>query len=254
MRDIDLKVERVPLDALKRYKGNAKLHPEEQVEQIAESMREFGNCDPIAVWTNGAGELEIVEGHGRLLALRKLGAQDAPVIFLDHLTDEQRRAYVHVHNQTTLNSGFDMDVLQDEIDALPEFDWEAFGFTVATDDEEQDDTYTMDTNIPQYEPTGDVPNIRDIVDTEKAAELMEEIEASGVSKDEKKFLTLAACRHYVFDYRGAAEYYAQADEEMQRLMERSALVLIDVDDAIKYGYANLSEEIERMALGGEDDA
>lgn len=68
-------------------------------------------------------------------------------------------------------------------------------------------------------------NIRDIVDTEKAAELMAEIEASGVSKDEKAFLMLAACRHYVFDYRGAAEYYAQADEEMQRLMERSALVL-----------------------------
>lgn len=48
MRDIDLKVERVPLDALKAYKGNAKEHPAEQVEQIAESMREFGNCDPIA--------------------------------------------------------------------------------------------------------------------------------------------------------------------------------------------------------------
>lgn len=254
MREIDLKVERVPLDALKAYKGNAKEHPAEQVEQIAESMREFGNCDPIAVWTNAAGELEIVEGHGRLMALRKLGATDAPVIFLDHLTDEKRRAYVHVHNQTTLSSGFDMDVLEEEIASLPDFDWEAFGFTVETDDEEQDETYTMDTNIPQYEPTGNVPNIRDIVDTEKATELMAEIESSGVSKEEKAFLMLAACRHYVFDYRGAAEYYAQAGEEMQRLMERSALVLIDVDDAIKYGYANLSEEIARMVSGDEDDA
>lgn len=128
MRDIDLKVERVPLDALREYEGNAKEHPAEQVEQIAESMREFGNCDPIAVWTNGAGELEIVEGHGRLLALRKLGATEAPVIYLDHLSDEQRRAYTHVHNQTTLNSGFDVDVLQQEIDSLPDFDWDAFGF------------------------------------------------------------------------------------------------------------------------------
>ena len=128
MRDIDLKVERVPLDALHEYNGNAKEHPEEQVEQIAQSMREFGNCDPIAVWTNNKGELEIVEGHGQLLALRRLGAADAPVIFLDHLTDEQRRAYVHVHNQTTLNSGFDVDVLQQEIESLPDFDWDAFGF------------------------------------------------------------------------------------------------------------------------------
>ena len=138
MRDVELKIERVPLAALNEYDGNAKEHPAEQVEQIAESMREFGNCDPIAVWTNSEGELEIVEGHGRLMALRKLGATEAPVIYLDHLSDEQRRAYTHVHNQTTLSSGFDMDVLQAEIDALPEFDWEAFGFDVSNDDEEEE--------------------------------------------------------------------------------------------------------------------
>lgn len=60
MKDIELRVERVPLEALREYEGNAKEHPAEQVEQIAESMREFGNCDPIAVWTNSEGELEIV--------------------------------------------------------------------------------------------------------------------------------------------------------------------------------------------------
>lgn len=139
MRDIELRIERLRVDELAPYAGNAKEHPAEQVEQIAASMREFGNCDPIAVWTNGDGVPEIVEGYGRVMALQLLGAEFAPVIYLDHLSDEQRRAYVHVHNQTTLNSGFDMDVLQAEIDALPEFDWEAFGFDAFGEDSEGDE-------------------------------------------------------------------------------------------------------------------
>lgn len=136
MKEVSLRVERVAVGDLVEYAGNAKEHPTEQIEQIAASMREFGNCDPIAVWTNGEGRPEIVEGHGRVMALRLLGVEFAPVIFLDHLSDEQRREYVHVHNQLTLNSGFDMDVLQAEIDALPDFDWAAFGFDLGSDDDE----------------------------------------------------------------------------------------------------------------------
>lgn len=138
MRDVQLKIEEARIADLVAYAGNAKEHPAEQVEQIAESMREFGNCDPIAVWTNADGAPEIVEGHGRLMALQKLGVDTAPVIYLDHLTDEQRRAYVHIHNQTTMNSGFDMDVLAEEIASLPEFDWEAYGFDAVMGEEEEE--------------------------------------------------------------------------------------------------------------------
>ena len=109
------------------YANNAKKHPNKQIDEIATSISEFGNCDPIAVWHNEKGEAEIVEGHGRVLALKKLGIETAPVITLDHLTDEQRRAYTHVHNQTTLSSGFDWDVLTEDMDNL-NMDWEALGF------------------------------------------------------------------------------------------------------------------------------
>ena len=125
-----LEVTEVPVASLVPYAGNAKQHPSEQVDQIAASIREFGNCDPIAVWTNADGDPEIVEGHGRLLALQRLGIETAPVIRLDHLTDEQRRAYTHVHNQTTLNSGFDLDALAADIADLPEFDWQELGFDI----------------------------------------------------------------------------------------------------------------------------
>jgi len=114
---------------LLEYAGNAKIHTREQIDQIAESIREFGDCDPISVWTNEDGGKEIVDGHGRLLALRSLGIEDCNVIELDHLTDEQRRAYALVHNQTTLNSGFDFALLSTELASIDmDIDWDDFGF------------------------------------------------------------------------------------------------------------------------------
>lgn len=129
----ELRIHEVPVEDLVPYAHNAKLHSERQVDTIASSISEFGDCDPIAAWHNADGQPEIVEGHGRLLALKKLGIETAPVIFLDHLTDEQRRAYTHVHNQTTLNSGFDVELLDQEIQQL-DFDWDSFGFEIDTFD------------------------------------------------------------------------------------------------------------------------
>lgn len=123
----ELVVEEMPVDELVPYANNAKKHPQKQIDEIAESIREFGNCDPIGIWHNERGEAEIVEGHGRVLALKKLGVKTAPVISLDHLTDEQRRVYTHVHNQTTLSSGFDEAALIEDMDNL-NADWEALGF------------------------------------------------------------------------------------------------------------------------------
>lgn len=123
----ELKIEEIPVESLIPYANNAKIHTNKQVEQIAASIEEFGDCDPIAIWHNEAGEPEIVEGHGRVLALKKLGISKAPAISLDHLTDEQRRAYAHIHNQTTLSSGFDYETLTEDMDNL-NMDWEAFGF------------------------------------------------------------------------------------------------------------------------------
>ena len=74
----DLKIEHININEIKPYSKNAKKHPREQIEQIKKSIQEFGNNDPIAIWNN-----EIVEGHGRYIALKELGATDIPVIKLD---------------------------------------------------------------------------------------------------------------------------------------------------------------------------
>ena len=121
---MELKIEYVPKESLTPYFHNAKLHPAEQVEQIKKSIKDFGFNDPIAIW----GESEIVEGHGRLLAVMEMPEiTTVPIIRLDHLNDEQKRAYALVHNKLTMNSNFDMDLLFEELEAI-DFDLTDFGF------------------------------------------------------------------------------------------------------------------------------
>lgn len=127
----ELKIEVVRTDDLLPYAGNAKIHTATQIDQIAESIKQFGNNDPIAVWHNADGDMEIVEGHGRLMALSKLDIEEVPVIFLDHLSDAQRRAYTHIHNQLTMNTGFDTELLQEELEKISDIDMvDLFGFSV----------------------------------------------------------------------------------------------------------------------------
>lgn len=127
-----LKVEYMSTDALKPYANNAKIHTAEQIEQIKKSIQEFGMNDPIAIWKNN----EIIEGHGRLIACGELGIDQVPVIRLDALTDEQRKAYTLVHNKLTMNTDFDIDLLNMELDDITDIDMSDFGFLDLGENEE----------------------------------------------------------------------------------------------------------------------
>ena len=111
---------------------------------------------------------------------------------------------------------------------------------------EGDTKYSRAISIPQYEVKGERPFIEELYSNEKVIKLLDNIKKSGVSEKEKKFLTIAAYRHYVFNYSRIAEYYASASKEMQELMEESALVIIDIDDAIKNGYVKYSKRIQQI--------
>ena len=131
---MELKIEYVNIDSIKPYENNAKLHPQEQIEQIKKSIEQFGMDDPIGIWKD-----EIVEGHGRLIACKELGYTEVPIIRLDHLTDEERKAYTLAHNKLTMNSDFDLDILQEELDNFDTIDMSDFGFDIDLDiDEEQE--------------------------------------------------------------------------------------------------------------------
>ena len=122
---MELKIEYLSKEELKPYANNAKIHTGDQVEQIKKSIEEFGFNDPIAIWHDN----EIIEGHGRLLAVMEMDdIKEVPVIRLDELTDEQRRAYMLVHNKLTMNTDFDFSILDMELEDLENVDMQDFGF------------------------------------------------------------------------------------------------------------------------------
>ena len=132
MKENTLKIEYIPINELKEYENNAKLHPQEQIDQIKKSIVEFGMNDPIAIWKNNV----IIEGHGRLMACKELNIKEVPIIRLDDLTDDQRKAYTLIHNQTTMNTGFDLDILQEEL-ANIDLDMSDFGFDIGVFDSDE---------------------------------------------------------------------------------------------------------------------
>lgn len=123
------------LDEIRPYANNTKEHPQEQIDEIKESIARYGMNDPIAVWGKSN---TIVEGHGRFEALRQMGIKEVPCIRLDHLTDKQRREYTIAHNKTTMDSGFDKNMLSLE---LPGLDLGFLGYADEPEEEEDDGYY-----------------------------------------------------------------------------------------------------------------
>ena len=125
MKEFNLKIEYLPVDALEEYEGNARDHSEEDVAAIKRSIEKFGFDDPIGIWSN---HNVIVEGHGRLMAAKALGMTEVPCIRLDHMTDEERRAYGLAHNKTAELSKWNFGKLEMELSSLGSFNMGDFGF------------------------------------------------------------------------------------------------------------------------------
>lgn len=115
---------------LVEYEGNVKIHSTKQIDVIKESIQEFGFVNPVVAWHNANGEAEIVCGHGRVEAALLLGLETIPVVFVDHLNDDQRRALTLVDNQTTLMTGLDEEKLKAEIERIKNIDFEKYNFNV----------------------------------------------------------------------------------------------------------------------------
>ena len=141
---MELKIEYLPIKALKPYEKNTRKHTDYDVGEIAKSITECGFNDPIGVYGES---LTIVEGHGRLLAAKKLGMKEVPCIRLDHMTDEQRRKYAILHNKTAELSAFDFDNLAIELEDL---DFSNFSFDFGIEDEEEE-TEIVEDEAPEVD-------------------------------------------------------------------------------------------------------
>lgn len=136
----------IEISKLMPYENNARTHSEAQLNRIAESISEFGFINPILI----DKEYGIIAGHGRMMAAKQLGIDKVPCLFVEHLSEEQKRAYIIADNKLALDAGWDYDILESEMKALQEmdFDLELTGFTedeivgiikLGTEEEYEDD-------------------------------------------------------------------------------------------------------------------
>lgn len=252
-----LKITYRPINELKKHKKNARTHSDAQIAQIVNSINEFGWTNPILIDENDI----IIAGHGRLEAAETLELDKVPCIVLSGLTETQKRAYLIADNQLALNAGWDIDLLQSEIEALKlnDFDISLLGFNdedfqgviIGSNDVEtchgnskDGNPYAKNVATPLYEPTGSKPVYEKMYNTEKFNKLLQKIKNSNIDSNLRDFLIAAAYRHVQFNYEEIANFYAHSDKAIQELMEDSALVIIDFNKAIEQGYLNLSAEVD----------
>lgn len=215
------------------------------VDDVAESIRQCGYKAKIIVDENNV----IIAGHTRLKALKKLGWKQAEVQRELDMTEQQKKKYRLLDNKVSEKSEWDFDLLQWELEDI-DFEGYDFDFDIGEDlpeeEEERENIYTDVINIPQYTPKNECPAISDLCDLTKYKELIAEISDSNIDEDTKVFLELAAARHIGFNYKLIADYYAHQDADTQRLMENSALVIIDVENAIRNGFAKLKSRLDEI--------
>ena len=252
---MDINFEYRNVNELIPYVRNARTHSEEQVAKLAGSIKEFGFINPVVISDDGG----VLAGHGRIMAARKLGIDRVPCVVESHLTEAQKRAYILADNRLALDAGWNEELLAVELKELKDgnFDLDVVGFSPDEidaytqeiiddiDDEEPIDDRNLFQDKIQYEPTGADVNLDDLVDKDKYFELVKEIDNSNISEEAKSFLRIAATRHIVFNYKNIAEYYAgKATAEEQGLFERSALVILDFQNALKNGFVKLTNRLD----------
>ena len=190
----------------------------------------------------------VLGGNMRLQALIKAGINDVPVIHVDWDADKQSEFII----KDNLSYGeWDYDIIANEWDVIKLDDW-GFDLPVNTeldaiDNVESDESiYTNKISTPIYEPSREKPTVDSLCNTTKFDALTNEIKSSDLNKEEKDFLLFAAARHIVFNYGLIADYYAHSTIEVQNLMEKSALVIIDYEKAIENGFVELSKQLNEI--------
>jgi len=171
-----------------------------------------------------------------LKASQKLGVKETEVSIPDKkLSKEEIKKIGILSNK---HSGeWDMDILQKEFEETIN----SLGFNELLNDDES--LYTREIKVPIYEPSGEKPEISQLVNKEKSSKIIEEIEKMDIDNDIKDFLRVSAYRHNIFNYAKIADYYSLASEEIKDTMRSLALVIVDYERAIEEGFVEFVSDI-----------
>lgn len=245
----------VPVEKLHTMPGNPRRG---DVDAVARSYSEFGQRKPIVALRDGT----VIDGNHQLMAAKQLGWKEIAVVYVDD-DDLRAKAYALAANRTSDLGHYDdidlaamlKDVAADS-DLLAATGYEHIdldallsGASPLGGSDEDDDganRYTTEINVPQYEIVGESPTEPELYDRSKADQLQQQIDSADLPEPLRQFLTLATYRHIVFNYRKIAEFYPHQIAAVQRLMEDSALVIIDFDDAMRNGYVRMSQTLDNL--------
>ena len=247
------------MDEIKFDKRNYRKHDKKNKSLIKKSLEKFGAGRSIVVDAEG----EIIGGNGVYEQAQKLGLKtkivetDGSELVVVKRTDlktddDKRKALAVMDNSTSDTSEFDLELLTADftVDEL-----EDFGIELSEEEEEEEEEkYSIKITPPIYSPKKkNKPKLSECVDLEKYNQLKQEIESNkNISEEERTLLLLASTRHICFNYENIAEYYCHCSDDTKLLMEKNALVIVDINKAIEFGFVKLTEEIINIIEENED--
>ena len=244
-----MNLETVKIESLTLDPQNARKHSTRNLDAIKASLEKFGQRKPIVVH-NGV----VIAGNGTLEAAKSLGWTEITISRCpDDWDADTAKAYALADNRSAELAEWDNQTLASQLLDLDANGWDIGNLGFTKDDFEEikkdfddENPYTATVNVPHYEIVGDKPELSELADTTKMEELTQEIIKADIPEDVKLFLIRAANRHIVFNYRKVAEYYPHAPVEVQELMENSALVIIDFNNAIRNGYVKFADTVAEL--------
>jgi hypothetical protein len=260
-----LKTELLDIEQLTPLQGGLKKLSDENFNKLRQSLIDKGFQFTVHVWESG-GVTYIIDGHQRVHVMKQMrkGGWEIPAItcsFVKAATyHEAKELILYSVSQfgkldregfTDFTNGEDFDLGKFD---LPDFQIELPEFSMGEDSPDDDSAYTRKIDTPVYEPKSDhPPELSVMYDRGKTEALIAEISDAPIPANVKDFLKSAAQRHTVFNYQLIAEYYAHASPEVQRLMEASALVIIDFNKAMEDGFITLTNELAEIYQEGAGD-
>jgi hypothetical protein len=232
--------------------SNWRIHDETQRGAIRSAFDNVGFAGSIIAYESerNNNSIVVIDGHMRI---DEIEGDIVPVLLLD-VNDEEADILLATYDPLGSMATSDTNMLRDLLDNINNQDNESIKELMNTVDDyyvdldtvpEDVKQYTQKIETPVYEMKGEYPVTSELYDNGKAERLIAEINNAQLPDDIKKFLILSAYRHTVFDFGNIAEFYSHANAEVQDLMERSALVIIDIDKAVQNGYVQISEEFNK---------